>query len=60
MSYNHTLNQLLQVGPNGSGKTTQLKIIAGEIESSFGDVVKSSRDLRIAFLRQEFTDEVSG
>lgn len=60
MSYNHILNQLLQVGPNGSGKTTQLKIIAGEIESSFGDVVKSSRDLRIAFLRQEFTDEVSG
>jgi len=46
------------VGPNGSGKTTQLKILAGEIEPTTGDVVKSSRNLRIAYLRQEFIDEL--
>jgi ATPase subunit of ABC transporter with duplicated ATPase domains len=47
------------VGPNGSGKTTQLKVLAGEIEPSFGDVVKSSRSMRIAYLKQEFTDELT-
>ena len=47
------------VGPNGSGKTTQLKILSGEIEPSYGDVVKSSKDMRIAYLKQEFTDELN-
>ena len=46
------------VGPNGGGKTTSLKILSGEVESTTGDVVKSSRDLRIAFLRQEFNEEL--
>lgn len=44
------------VGPNGGGKTTQLRILAGEIEPTTGDVVKSSRDLRVSYLRQEFVD----
>jgi ATPase subunit of ABC transporter with duplicated ATPase domains len=39
-------------------KTTQLRILAGELEPTTGDVVKSSRNLRVAFLRQEFTDEL--
>lgn len=46
------------VGHNGAGKTTQLRIMAGELEPTTGDVVKSSKDLRVAILRQEFVDEL--
>jgi ABC-type cobalamin/Fe3+-siderophores transport system ATPase subunit len=46
------------VGANGAGKTTQLRILAGELEPTAGDVVKSSKDLRVAMLRQEFIDEI--
>lgn len=46
------------VGKNGAGKTTQLRIMAGELEPTTGDVVKSSIDLRTAILRQEFVDEL--
>lgn len=46
------------VGANGAGKTTQLRILAGELEPTTGDVVKSSKDLRVAMLRQEFVDEL--
>jgi ATPase subunit of ABC transporter with duplicated ATPase domains len=47
------------VGPNGGGKSTQLKILSGEIEPTTGDVIKSSPNLRIAFLRQEFIDQLN-
>ena len=30
----------------------------GELEPTSGEVVKSSNDLRISFLRQEFVDEL--
>jgi ABC-type cobalamin/Fe3+-siderophores transport system ATPase subunit len=46
------------VGKNGAGKTTQLRIMANELEPTTGDVVKSSMDLRTAMLRQEFVDEL--
>ena len=46
------------VGQNGAGKTTQLRIMAGELEPTTGDVVKSSKTLRVAMLRQEFVDEL--
>lgn len=46
------------VGKNGAGKTTQLRILAGELEPTTGDVVKSSGDLRTAMLRQEFVEEL--
>lgn len=35
-----------------------MKILAGEIEPTAGEVVKSSKDLRVSFLRQEFVDEL--
>jgi ABC-type glutathione transport system ATPase component len=46
------------VGANGAGKTTQLRILAGELEPTAGDVVKSHGDVRVAMLRQEFVDEI--
>jgi len=46
------------VGHNGAGKTTQLRIMSGEMEPTTGDVVKSKKDLRVAMLRQEFVDEL--
>lgn len=41
-----------------TGKTTQIRILAGELEPTTGDVVKSSKDVRTAVLRQEFIDEL--
>mmetsp|Transcript_27471 Transcript_27471/g.62279 ORF Transcript_27471/g.62279 Transcript_27471/m.62279 type:complete len:916 (-) Transcript_27471:264-3011(-) len=46
------------VGANGGGKTTQLRVLYGELEPDSGDIIKSSADLRLAFLRQEFVDEL--
>ena len=44
------------VGVNGAGKSTQLKIIAGEIEPTTGVVVRPN-SLKIAYLTQEFEVE---
>ena len=41
------------VGVNGAGKTTQLKIVAGEVEPTSGQVVRPA-SLNIAYLTQEF------
>jgi ATP-binding cassette subfamily F protein 3 len=41
------------VGVNGAGKSTQLKIVAGEIEPTSGEIIRPS-SLRIAYLTQEF------
>mmetsp|Transcript_39094 Transcript_39094/g.67606 ORF Transcript_39094/g.67606 Transcript_39094/m.67606 type:complete len:766 (-) Transcript_39094:128-2425(-) len=53
-----TGDRLGLVGVNGGGKTTQLKILAGELEPLSGDIVKSRADLRLAYLKQEFIDEL--
>ena len=44
------------VGVNGAGKTTQLKIIAGEIEPTAGEIIRPA-SLHIAYLTQEFEVE---
>lgn len=41
------------VGVNGAGKSTQLKIIAGEIEPTAGEIIRPA-SLHIAYLNQEF------
>jgi len=41
------------VGVNGAGKSTQLKIIAGEIEPTAGEIIRPT-SLHIAYLTQEF------
>ncbi len=44
------------VGVNGAGKSTQLRIIAGEEEPTSGDIIRPA-SLRIAYLTQEFEVE---
>lgn len=44
------------VGVNGAGKSTQLKIITGEIEPTTGEVIRPG-SLHIAYLTQEFEVE---
>lgn len=41
------------VGVNGAGKSTQLKIVMGEVEPTTGTIVRP-QDLRISYLSQEF------
>ncbi|MBD2067311.1 ABC-F family ATP-binding cassette domain-containing protein [Leptolyngbya sp. FACHB-671] len=41
------------VGVNGAGKSTQLKIIAGEMEPTSGQIIRPN-SLHIAYLTQEF------
>lgn len=41
------------VGVNGAGKSTQLKIITGEIEPTSGEVIRPA-NLHMAYLTQEF------
>ncbi|NJL88389.1 MAG: ABC-F family ATP-binding cassette domain-containing protein [Coleofasciculaceae cyanobacterium SM2_1_6] len=41
------------VGVNGAGKSTQLKIITGEMEPTTGEVIRPA-SLNIAYLNQEF------
>lgn len=42
------------VGVNGAGKTTQLQILMGNVEADSGEVIKSRKNLHIAYLNQEF------
>ncbi|BAY61923.1 ABC transporter ATP-binding protein [Calothrix brevissima NIES-22] len=41
------------VGVNGAGKSTQLKIISGEMEPTSGEIIRPA-SLHIAYLNQEF------
>lgn len=46
------------VGPNGCGKTTLLKILAGEMEPETGSI-NFQKGLKIGYLPQEYISEVS-
>lgn len=46
-------NRIGLVGVNGAGKSTQLKIIMGEIEPTSGSVIRPG-ELHIGYLNQEF------
>lgn len=46
------------VGANGAGKSTQLKIIMGQVEPTSGEVVRTG-NLKIGYLTQEFEVEPS-
>jgi len=46
------------VGDNGAGKTTQLRVLADELELDEGNLIKSKEDIKVAFLRQEFREEL--
>jgi len=39
-------------------QSTQLKILAGELEPTTGSVTQSSSNLRVAYLRQEFIEHI--
>ena len=42
------------VGWNGAGKTTQLRLITGELEADGGEIIRAKSNMQIAFLSQEF------
>jgi len=42
------------VGVNGAGKTTQLQIVMGRLQADGGEVVRARKNMRIAYLAQEF------
>ncbi len=46
-------NRIGLVGVNGAGKSTQLKIIMGEIEPTSGNIIRPN-ELHIGYLNQEF------
>src|SRR3569832_34851 len=49
------------IGPNGSGKTTQMRILAGFEQPVAGTVASTCSNLRIGYLVQglDFVDELS-
>ena len=47
------------VGVNGAGKTTQLQIIMGNLIPLSGEIARAKRDMKIAYLKQEFDVEGS-
>ncbi len=47
-------DKIALIAPNGTGKTSLLRILAGKDSSDSGGKILSLRDIRIAFLEQEY------
>src|SRR5687768_6233509 len=47
------------VGPNGIGKTTLLRVLAGDIEPDGGSLERSPRNVAVGYLPQE-VDTIAG
>ncbi|KAK4534247.1 hypothetical protein CDCA_CDCA01G0272 [Cyanidium caldarium] len=52
-------DRIAVVGKNGTGKTTLLRIMGGLQEATTGEVVRTPPNLRVAFLRQEFNEDLN-
>ena len=47
-------DKIALIAPNGTGKTSLMKILAGKDKSDSGGRIMFLRDVRIAFLEQEY------
>eukprot|EP00434_Breviolum_minutum_P001062 symbB.v1.2.000934.t2/scaffold54.1/size375170/7 len=54
-----TGERLALVGANGCGKTTQLRILLGQLQADSGQVVRSPAGAKIAILEQSFVDDLN-
>jgi len=54
-----TGERLALVGANGCGKTTQLRILLGQLQADAGQVVRSPAGAKIAILEQSFVDDLN-
>ena len=48
-------DKIALIAPNGTGKTSLLRILAGKDKSDSGGSIKFLKDIRIAFLEQDYT-----
>jgi len=54
-----TGERLALVGANGCGKTTQLRVMLGQLTPDNGSVVRSPANAKIAILEQSFVDDLN-
>lgn len=47
-------DKIALIAPNGTGKTSLMRILAGEDKSDSGGSIKFLKEVRIAFLKQDF------